>query len=552
MVSAAENARKQTHRSTAPGWQRAAVLAIAIWLVYRITWIAARPAVLGTAPYVRMFNREEIVTGLFGRKWLPFLQTFIKGIFDFGGTADDVQVFMAVLGTGLIAAAGYYLYRTAGLVPGLLFAVLLSTNFNVMWINASPYQETPFYLFAFVVLWRLRRISERRDASPAASALALLPWVALALLCRYEGFLLSISVGVAIAVHWWRDRGLRKLRYPIGLFVVFAALPMAALLLYTGLEDDRHSAFTRGIQLEQVRTAIVSLWDYLSQPGILFWIAVGLVPFFTRDRERPWPPDHIAAALYVPSFTLVFLILSPFVPVTNSRFHVPLALAILACASAGAPMLARALWRELTPQRGRILTALLLVVFVAHAVEVWTRMSDSMAKRSVNKERDAVIGRVVDARIASPTPVLFAWERGEFDVYPSTFNMKIAAYVRGPTARIQFREDYEALDTEGRRLWIGEAGGMLLKRNEIETRQILDLLRTAREVHGDELLATQLPLEVDLVTWNARPTGEGALYPSRPFLVSEIFRRAAQSPASDSNAVPSQRSIDDAPVATFQ
>ncbi|MCH2173948.1 glycosyltransferase family 39 protein [Myxococcota bacterium] len=475
-----------------PRWQWAALAGVAAWVVWRAIWIISRPGILGTDPYTRMWNRDDWVVSIFGRRWLPFVQAFIKAIYDAGGMADEVQAFMAVCSTLLIAAAGWYLWRTAGAVPALMFALLLSVNFNVMWVSASPYQEAPFYLFVFLTLIRLHALSGRTEGSPWPPVLATLPWVVLAMTCRYEGIVLAGAACVAIAWTWWRDRQIRSLRTYAALALLLVLLPGAGLLMYSGMQDDYHSSLSSGLDLGLLGRACLSLVRYLGQSPISTWLAFAVVALFTRRQTLlQGPVDRIAALIYLVGFTVVFLFVHPFYPVTNSRFHVPFVLAILGGGAVGAAFVFRTLASQM--QRGRVILVALCVVFLLSVMDSWERTQASMEKRYANKKSKATIGQVLDARVAPPEEILFAWPRGDHHGFPDHQNMQIGAYLRGSTSRIRFVEDFEGLTESERIEWLrGRAGGLLVDRR-LTPELAQSLLESVLQARGDSLLRTDLP-----------------------------------------------------------
>jgi hypothetical protein len=221
----------------------------------------------------------------------------------------------------------------------------------------------------------------------------------------------------------------------------------------------------------------------------------------------------------------VFLILSPFAPVTNSRFHVPIVLAILGCASAGVPILLRAVGKGLSDARYRALTAVLFLLFFAHIAEVWSDTRTSMAKRSLNKEREAAIGRAVNRQVERPAPIFFAWNRGDYFGHPDLNNMKITAYVAGPTSRFRFLDGYLALDPVARDAWLRESAGILIDSKHLQRETIRELLLRSATVHGDEFLRADLPKGIGLFTWSQPTTDPQAFaYPPQPVRISELLR----------------------------
>lgn len=520
-----EPAPRSDGRSGFSCWHVLALCALSLWLIDRLVWIAARPAILGKDPYTRLYNRDELAVGLFGRTWMPMMQAFIKGVFELGGTADEVQVLMGFLSTGMILTAAYFLYRVAGPLEAFLYALLLSVNFNIMWISASPYQETLFYTFFFAVLLGIHKAVLSPSGGLWRPVVALVPWIVLAILSRYEGLLLSSAVAVAIAAHWWRDLEVRNPRHYLGLVALFIVVPVVAVPALTSVESAQSSLLVQKIEWEKIVATLDSLWVFLSEPKIFFWLCIGLVPLFQSKRKVvQWRPELIASALFLGAFILIFMIFSPFAPVTNSRFHVPIVFTIYAGAALGIPVVLRAVASSVSPARRRAQNMLFALLLLLHVTVTWRATSETMIRRYAVKLPEANIGRVLDRRIAPPTPILFARGRGDYFGHPHMGNMKIVAYVRGPASRVLFLEDYRALDEARRQRLLREVGGVLFEREHLGGEEIGELLALIARLHGDELTRTDLPRKTSLFTWNeSARVPDDPLFPSVQVRVSELL-----------------------------
>lgn len=497
--------------SDAPGemiasWRVALALLLG-FVAYRAWFVLGLPGIAGSDPYTRLYARDQVVVELFGRKWPPLLQLCVKTIYELGGDIGHVRIFMTALGAAFLLAALAYARRGFGRAEALLVALWLAAEPDILWITLAPYQELLLYTpmcLALLVLARASALAERLGARAPGDAralglcaLALTPCLALAETARYEGALLVLAVGVALAEPLVRQLGLRRALPYLALLGVLVALPIADYLAYTGGVGVAQRSPSEALRPGSSLTNLDHLGHYLLRESTLLWPALaGLVLTIRSGVARRL--DLRALHLYALLFVATYVLTTPYIPASNRRFHVPLLLWLTIHAAIGVVGVARWLLAGASP-RARQVGLAAITAFVATQVGyTWRRAERFAERRTQEHARETTIGRAVDARVARDRVIVMAWARGDYHGYPSMRNMRVIAQLGGDVARVRFLDDYDAADEAAREGLLRTAGGLLMR--EKAGGSAAAMVERATQLRGAPT-RTRVAKDVVLLTW---------------------------------------------------
>jgi hypothetical protein len=465
------------------------------------------PTVLGADPYTRLFHRQELVVGIFGRKWLPLLQAFLNSIYALGGTIQDIKLFMAVVGTLFLCVAFVYGYRRFGWLMAVLWCSLLSVDPDIMFVTVAPYQEILFYTLLLIIVWR---VSTLPSSLAWLRILELLALVVLALLCRYEGLLLSIALAAGIAHNWYTRARLRSVIPYILLVLTFIIGPGLGYLVFSGFSDDYHSSLGGGVNLARIRVNANAILSLVFSVFFLkyLWLA-GLGLLIHAKQRKLVTPDVLVMNLYMGLFILTYICVCPYIPPANRRYHVPVVIWLYFYTSVTLAYMvpfvsARSLLKRLS------VYAVLVALVAPHCYWEWLRLRKDITHNLLHHRGNAEVGTFVDRSIQGDQKVLVAWRRGNHYGHPSRANMRLSSYLGGRTNRLCF-SDAEVVNNLPRRvkfLCSQECGGLLVKRGKRMRPHEQHLISIVRSRYRGRLRKVQLLHGVDFYTWPASDSVE--------------------------------------------
>lgn len=412
-------------------------LALVALLVVRLRFCLEQPALVGADAYARLWLRDEVFTGLFGRRWPPALQSLVWANYRLGGGLESLRLLLGILGAAMPVAFGLLVARHAGTLAGLVAAGALAVDADSLWAAQSVYQEPLFYTLVCAALLGVPREGE----VPRGSVVLL----GLACLTRYEGIILVAVIGGALA---WRGR--RAGVGPVMKRLMFwVAIPFVLYLLFSGGQDDHHSALSRGLELEAIQLNLQYLGQYVGTQPALVWFASGLTSAVTvgvlarRGGRRLHPLVSISHGFVVADM-LLYVLAAPYVPTDNRRFHIPLSIWAYGWGAAGVGLAVTRLARWRLP----VGWGVGIVCVAGIGVAGWSQWNDSKASVRADVRRmrkPASIGTLVGRTVPEQGLVALTWPRKIWeDDYPSLFDMRISAYVDGPARRVEYL-DPEAL-----------------------------------------------------------------------------------------------------------
>lgn len=407
-----------------PTWRpvaAAVVVLVVAWVAYRFLYTLDQPVLFGWDPYIRALHRDEVVVSLFGRRWPPLLQLLIVGVTRAGGELVTVRAVLAVAGALLLAGVFLLAQRQSGFVAGVIALLLLSTSADVLLTSATLYQESLFYLLVMLIAWKVLP-DWKGESLPLLGVLVLL-----ATTCRYEGLL----VGIALVVVLMSRAGMRQALKAAPLLVLPSAIFYVA---YTRLQDDSHSALSRGVQLEAVARNARHLLDYLTGWEALPILAIAAVGWWLQRGRRGAAFSMLDA--FVVLFALLYVFVQPFHPFDNRRFHLPFVVWTNLYAA-----LTLATLCGLAQKRSRWMFALLVVALLGNVASRWQALDrDMQLKTARHRSHEALgerIGKLAGQRriVTNIPPLTDRLRPGE----------RFQAFMTGPASCLHHDPSLEAV-----------------------------------------------------------------------------------------------------------
>lgn len=499
----------------------ALIMGSLVWLIYRLNVCISAPTLLGNDPYTRLYYRQEIVVGIFGRKWLPLMQLIMNKILLMGGGIRDIKLFTSLVGMVLLAAAFGYGARRFGFLVGAIWFALLSVDPDLMFVTVSPYQEILFYTVLIILLWRLSGISAKPEW-PATIEIWTL--AVFALLCRYEAFLASTAAAIAIAVRWWRDGQTRRILPYFLLIVGFIGLPALGYAGFSELKDDYHSSIGGEFDPARVSLTARNILNLLLSTYFLkfFWLAILGLLVHLRHRQL-LRPDVLTFNLFIILFVATYIFVCPYIPLNNRRAHVPIVLWLFFYSGVLLNEAVRIVGRLGTGRQWAGFAAVALLVG-PHLYLEWQRLRVDLDHNLQAHKAYAEAGTYCDLVVPKDSLLLFSRNRGNHYGHPRRTNMILAAYLSGTFNRLVFFNDPELKSNDRRRAFLNRqsCGGFLLDRKSKVTRDHRRAISHLQGKHKGRLRKTPLLLGYDLYTWRnpELPVGapRGRIAPDYSFL----------------------------------
>jgi len=478
-------------------WPLLAVLGLTGALAYQAHTLLATPGIVGADPYTRLWMRDTIWVELFGRPWLPGLQSLIVGVDSLGGGLVHIKWLMLGLGAGMLVSLGVYMWRRFGLAAAAIATAVLACNPDLWWVSAAPYQESLFYLGVGLCLMGLTQL-ERLGSGSRRTWTTIVIACFILVLTRYEGLVWMVGLAAAMALHPGSSR-----RSQIAWGVLGVGAP-AAFYAWTlrnaGLGVESPSgALPESGPLEHTQF----LLDYLLGSPAALWLvpaAIGTVVLYRQQRTR----DLVTHDLFTLGFIGVYIGAAPYLPAANRRFHIPLIVWLACRGAAGVVHLLRSQKRR----RTRIVATMVTVGIVGAASLLGLQSSREQIEKSAAKHLSpARVGAVAEHVLRPGSSLLMAWSPGDYHGFPGRTSMRIAAQLTGPSSRIVFAPTFEQWPrARGREYLTQTAGGVLLRRRKGDSKgvrarhkRIEPLLH---ELFGSRLKRARVAGGYHLYTWD--------------------------------------------------
>lgn len=416
------------------------VIGLAVALVEHVGRVLGLPALVGVDPYVRLFHRDEFVTDLYGRNWLPGLQSLVVLSYRLGDGLPLVRLTNALLGAVVVVLAFVHGARHFGWAVGVVWAAGLLLDRDFQYVSAAPYQEPLFFALALGTLALLGRLPENptlRDCVPTLLVLAA------ASLTRYEGLLLGAGCGVALfGSPWPRPAPQRSRR--LATASLFVALPLAIYALFT-FSSNGSVVFPGGLNTARAKENMGHLLGYLtSWPTLPVAAAGGIGAAISLLRRESWTRPFIALYLFTLGSVALYLLWTPYIPANNRRFHLPIALWL----TFNAALLARYLFERssiVAPRfRELVLTAIVLGLVVFQFVDEEGTVAGDLGRAAKGHVKFRRVGETVDETLASNTRLLMPGARDSFLGHPEVRVMQVFGYMQGSPQRLAFAGDLAA------------------------------------------------------------------------------------------------------------
>lgn len=478
-------------------WPLLAVLGLTGALAYRGYTLLAIPGIAGADPYTRLWMRDTIWVELFGRPWLPGLQSLIVSVYSLGGGLMHIKWLMFGLSAAMLVSLGAYLWRRFGLAVAAIATAALACDPDIWWVSAAPYQESLFYLGVGLCLLGLARLERVGKQSRLAwvtifGACSILVWT------RYEGLVWMAGLAAAMAWHPGTSRRMRLAWGVLGFGVPAAMIGWVLRNAGLGVVSPSGELPDSG-PLEHTHF----LADYLLGSSAALWLVpavIGTVVAYRHARTR----DLVTHDLFLLGFVGVYIGTAPYLPAANRRFHIPLIVWLTCRGAVGIVHLIR----SQPHPRSRALATTLAAGIVGAACLLALTSSRELVERSAAKHLSpARAGAVAEHLLPPGSGLLMAWSPGDYHGFPGRASMRIAAQLRGPSSRIVFAPTFEQWPRARRREYLTQtAGGVLLRKRKGDSKGV-----RARHKRIEPLLHELFPGRLNrariaggyhLYTWN--------------------------------------------------
>jgi hypothetical protein len=254
---------------------------------------------------------RRVVAGLspgiaqLGGVWLPVPQ-LLQAMLSWNDTLYRTGLAGSAVSMSCYVASAVLLYKLIRVLsggrrwPAVAGAMVFASNVNVLYQQATPMDELPFYAFTIAAIYYLVQWGETRNPTKLLTgSMASM----LAVLCRYEGWFLAGVYVICVIVmarrlgYSWRDtRGLAFISGVFGLII-----PVAAWMLYNYMIFDNPLYFADGPQssaaqvTQRHETLNVGNWALTVRGygyavrsdlglGVIMAAALGLVVFLAAER----------------------------------------------------------------------------------------------------------------------------------------------------------------------------------------------------------------------------------------------------------------------------
>jgi hypothetical protein len=254
---------------------------------------------------------RRVVVGLspgiaqLGGVWLPVPQ-LLQALLSWNDTLYRTGLAGSAVSMTCYIASAVLLYKLIRVYsgsrrwPAVAGALVFASNVNVLYQQATPMDELPFYAFTIAAVYYLVQWGETRNPTKLlAGSIASM----LAVLCRYEGWFLAGVYVICVIVmarrmgYSWRDT--RALAFISGVFGLI--IPVGAWVLYNYMIFDNPLYFADGPQssaaqvAQQHDTLSVGNWALTLRGygyavrsdlglAVIIAAALGLVVFLATER----------------------------------------------------------------------------------------------------------------------------------------------------------------------------------------------------------------------------------------------------------------------------
>lgn len=240
-----------------------------------------------------------------GTIWLP-LPHMMQSLFAWNYTLYKTGLAGSFVSGASFVAGSVFVYRTVREVcdgrklPGIVGAAVFMTNANLLFHQATPMDELPFYAFTLAVVFYLVRWANSKRAVDLLTAAVM---NLLAMLCRYEAWELAAVFTVCVVVmarklgYSWRDvRGLTSVWLSFGAgiaavaWLIYNWLVTGSVLHFIDGADSSKDQMSRRHGDVEVHNWAKSLHAYLQAVGSTLGLTVvvlgvlGLAMILFRER----------------------------------------------------------------------------------------------------------------------------------------------------------------------------------------------------------------------------------------------------------------------------